>query len=187
MPNNSNNVVVAADGKVYVGPTTATPPTNVAGAIVITAGNFSELGFVSEEGATFTEGKDITDIAAWQSFYPIRKLVTGRTVEISFAVREFNKRAVEFALGGTVTTNGAEWKYTPPSPSALGLKSLVLEWTDGIKVYRLYVPQGIVSEAVESTLSRTAAADLPITFSAIDPGTGSSIYTLFTNDVAFSS
>ena len=188
MPNNSNNVVVAGSGKVYVGPTTATAPTNYTNALVITAGNFSELGFISEDGATFTEGKDITDIGAWQSFYPLRKIVTGRTMEISFALREFNKRAVEFALGGTVSTTAAEWKYVPPAPDALTAKSLVLEWTDGTtKGYRLYVPTGLVTEAVETNLTRTSSADLPITFSATDPGTGTNIYTLFTNDVAFSS
>jgi len=36
-------------------------------------------------------------------------------------------------------------------------------------------------------LSRTAAADLPITFAASDPGAGGNIYTLFTTDPAFSS
>lgn len=184
MPNNANNVIVAGDGKVYVGPTSTPAPSNYTTAL--NAG-FLELGFISEEGATFTESKDITDINAWQSFYPIRKLVTSRNVQIAFALREWNKRVIEFALGGTVTTNAAEWKYTPPTPSATGVKSLVLEWLDGSKGYRLYFPQGIVTEAVESTLTRTASADLPVTFSAIDPGTGTNIYTLFTNDVAFSS
>ena len=49
------------------------------------------------------------------------------------------------------------------------------------------MPTGIVSSAVESNFTRTSAADLPITFSATDPGTGVSIYSLFTTDVAFSS
>jgi hypothetical protein len=184
MPTNANLVVVASNGKVSVGPTTTPAPTNVATAL--NAG-FLEVGFISEEGATFTESKDITDINAWQSFYPIRKIVNSRSVQVSFAMREFNKRAIEFALGGTVTKVGSEWTYTPPSPTSTGIVSVVVEWFDGTKSYRLYFPTGIVSEAVESTLTRTAASDLPVTFSATDPGTGGSIYTLFTNDVAFSS
>jgi len=186
MPNNANNVVVASNGKVYVAATATPAPTNYTTALnaAFLAG---ELGFISEEGATFTEGRDITDISAWQSFYPLRKIVTARTVQVSFAVREFNKRAVEFALGGTVAINSAEWKFTPPAPDAVAAKSMVMEWTDGTKGYRLYIPVGIVTEAVETNLSRTAAADLPITFEATDPGTGSNIYTLFTTDVSFSS
>lgn len=186
MPNNANNVIVAGNGKVYVAATSTPAPTNFTTALnaAFLAG---ELGFISEEGATFTESKDVTDINAWQSFYAIRKIVTSRNVEVSFALREWNKRTVEFALGGTVAVNAAEWSYTPPAPETLAEKSLVLEWLDGSKGYRLYFPRGIVTEAVESTLTRTSAADLPITFGAIDPGTGASIYKLFTNDVAFSS
>ena len=186
MPNNANNIVVAGSGKVYIAVTTTVAPTNYTTALnaAFLAG---ELGFISDEGATFTEGRDIVDINVWQSLYPARKLETGRTVDISFAVREFNKRAVEFALGGTVAVNAAEWKYTPPAAGTVNLKSMVMEWTDGSKGYRLYVPTGLVTAPVETALTRTAAADLPITFSATDPGTGVSIYTLFTTDVAFSS
>ena len=184
MANNANNVIVAGDGSVYVAAVGTTAPTNYATAL--NAG-FTALGFISEEGATFTESKDITDINAWQSFYAIRKIVTARNVQVSFALREWNKRTVEFALGGTVSVNAAEWKYVPPSPSTISEKALVLEWLDGSKGYRLYFPRGIVTEAVESTLTRTSAADLPVTFSAVDPGSGLSIYTLFTNDVSFSS
>jgi len=79
------------------------------------------------------------------------------------------------------------YSYIPPAPETLASKALVLNWADGSKNYRLYIPSGIVSETVETTLARTAASDLPVTFAAVDPGTGGSIYTLFTNDIAFSS
>ena len=184
MATDTTKVLVGANGKVYVAPTGTAAPTNYTTALNAA---FLELGFVSEDGATFTEGKEITDILAWQSFYPIRRLVTARTVEISFALREFGKKTVEFALGGTVSVNAAEWKYVPPAPEATGEKSFVLEWLDGSKGYRLYIPKGLVTEAVETNLTRTGPADLPITFSAIDPGAGVNIYTLFTTDIAFSS
>ena len=182
---NAAQVVVGANGDVYVADTTATAPTNATSA---PAAGFLKLGFVSEDGATFTEGKDVTDINAWQSFYPIRRLVTGRSVQVSFALREFSKRNVQFALGGTVTGDEGVGPYTyvPPAPEALGEKSLILDWADGSKKYRLYIPKGIVSEAVEISLTRTASSDLPVTFAASDPG-GGAIYTLFTTDPAFSS
>jgi len=183
--NNANRVVVAGSGTVYVAPTATVGPTAISGAL---NASFLQVGFISEEGATFTESKDVTDINAWQSFYAIRKIVNSRNVQISFAMREWNKRTVELALGGAVTqTVVNEWIYTPPAPSDTGEKSMVIEWVDGSKNYRLYFPKGIVTEAVESTLTRTAAADLPVTFNAVDPGGSTSIYKLFTNDSAFSS
>jgi len=185
MGNNATQVVVGANGSVWVNATLgANAPTNATSALT---GNWKEMGFISDEGATFSEGKDITDINAWQSFYPIRKLVTARTVQVSFALREWNRESVQFALGGTVTgTAPGPYTYTPPAPETLAAKQLVLNWADGAKNYRLYIPSGIVSETVETTLARTAAADLPVTFAAQDPG-GGNIYTLFTNDPGFSS
>ena len=183
---NAAYVVVGANGDVYAAPTGTAAPTTSTSALNAA---FLKLGFVSEDGATFTEGKEITDINAWQSFYPVRRLVTARTVEVAFVLREFSQRNIEFALGGTVTPSDppGPWTYTPPTPDTLQQKSLVLDWADGAKHYRLYIPVGIVSEDVETVLTRTAAADLPVTFSAIDPGGGTNIYTLFTDDPAFSS
>jgi len=182
MSNDASQVVVGANGSVWVGATNATAPDDVATPM---GGDWTDLGFVSEEGATFTEGKDVTDIAAWQSFYPIRRIITGRSVQVSFALRQWNRDTVEFALGGTVTDNTGEYTYTPPSPEEFDERSLVLEWTDGTKAYRLYLPKGVVSEAVAISLVRTSAADLPVTFAASDPGVGNSVYTMFTDDPAF--
>lgn len=190
MGNDASQVVVGANGKVWVAPSDATGPDDV-GTAMDTLTGWIDLGFVSEDGATFTEGKDITDIGAWQSFYPIRKIVTGRTATVSFALRQWSKDTVEFALGGSVVENGLdEFTYTPPSPEELDERSVALEWFDGTKSYRLYIPKGIVSDNVETNLVRTSAADLPVTFAATDPGVDESgdalpAYTLFTDDPSF--
>ena len=58
MPNNANNIVVAGSGKVYIAVTTTVAPTNYTTALnaAFLAG---ELGFISDEGATFAEGRNI--------------------------------------------------------------------------------------------------------------------------------
>jgi hypothetical protein len=182
MSNDAAQVVVGANGSVWVAATSGGAPTDVATPL---DGDWTDLGFISEDGATFTEGKDITDIGAWQSFYPIRRIITGRSIQLSFALRQWNKDTIEFALGGAVEENTGEFKYTPPSPEEFEERAVILEWADGTKAYRLYMPRGIVSESVETSLVRTAAADLPVTFAATDPGAGVDAYTLFTDDPAF--
>jgi len=182
MPN-ASQVVVGANGKVWVAPIGTTAPTNAATAM---PAGWTDLGYVSEDGATFTEGKDITDIGAWQSFYPIRYIVNSRLVTVAFALRQWNNATVQFALGGTIASNSAEWTYTPPAPEVLDLRQLALEWFDSTKSYRLYIRRGLVTENVETQLVRTDSAALPITFSAMDPGGGTSVYSLFTTDSAFS-
>lgn len=182
MANDADNIVIGSSGSVWVASTSAQAPTTAGTAL---GGGWTDLGFVSEDGATFTQGMDITDIGAWQSFFPVRRIITARSVQVAFALREWKEATLEFALGGTVAANSDEFKYTPPDPEDFDQRSLCLEWADGTKAYRLYIPVGIVSEAVETTLARTAAADLPVTFAASDPGAGKSIYTLFIDDSNF--
>lgn len=179
---NASQVVVGANGKVWVADIGTSAPTDATSAL---AAGWTDLGYVSEDGATFSEGKDITDIGAWQSFYPIRYIINSRQVTLSFTLRQWNNVTVEFALGGTITGGPSAFTYTPPSPETLDLRQMALEWTDGAKSYRLYVRRGLVSETVETQLIRTDAANLPITFSAMDPGSGTAVYSLFTNDTNF--
>jgi hypothetical protein len=140
-----------------------------------------ELGFISEDGATFTEEKEVVAKSSWTSLYPKKFMIVGRRAVIKFALREFNKRAVEFALEGPVTKVAAEWKYVPPAMDAAFPKALVVEWEDGANLFRLYFPTGIVSAPTESQMSRTNPTDLPVTYSSYKSGTGNP-YTLFMDD-----
>lgn len=183
---NADAIVVAANGNVRVAPVGATQPTTPDAA---PAAAWLDLGYVSEDGVTFTDSKEIEDVNAWQSFYPVRKIVTGKEATLAFALREWDERTVPLAFGGgTITSPSAGvWRYVPPAPGTLDLRALMIDWQDGDKDYRLIVPRGMVSEAVETNLVRTGAADLPITFSAIPASTTSDPYILLTNDIAFSS
>jgi hypothetical protein len=182
--NNVTEVVVGATGKIYVGPTSATAPTNINSPLVTP---WVELGFVSEDGAKLTDAKTIENIGAWQSFYPIRRILTAREFMVDFAMRQWNQDNVPFAFGGgSVVNNSGGWKFTPPDPSTIDERSLTLTWADGIKRYMLYVPRGIATANTEAQLQRTSPADLAISFSALSDGV-TSAYTLFTDDPAFTS
>lgn len=180
---NANEVVVGANGQIYVGPVGTAAPTDSDSAL---HANFIELGYTSEDGVTVTDSKDIENVEAWQSFYAIRKIVTGREFTVAFALRQWNEHTVKLAFGGgTVANNGAgEFSYTPPDPEDLDERAVVIDWQDDDKNYRLYVPKAIVTDNVETNLTRASAADLPITLSAVPEGTNA-IYTLFTDDPAF--
>lgn len=179
----ATEVVVGANGQVYVAPVGSTAPTD---AETAPAAAFVNLGYTSEDGATITDSRETENIGAWQSAYPIRRLVTSRELTVAFALRQWNESTVELAFGGgAVTGSTGDWVYTPPGPEELDERALILDWQDGDKEYRLYIPRGIVTENVETTLNRTSAADLPITFAAMPADDATPIYTLFTNDDAF--
>lgn len=164
----ANEVVVGANGAVYVAPAGTAVPTTPT--VALNAA-FVEVGYVSEEGITFTGGAEQEDILAWQSFYPIRKIITARTAGMEFVMKQWNESTVKLAFGGgTIDRNGAVTTYVPPSPSELDVRALVVEWQDGANDYRLVIPRGQVSGEVSTQLVRNSAADLPVSFAATPSG-----------------
>jgi hypothetical protein len=148
--------------------------------------SFVDLGYLSEDGISLSSGADITDIAAFQSLLPVRKVVTARSFDLSFTVREWSEAAVVFAFGGgEVTESGGIYTYTPPAAAdELYERALVAVWSDGDKDYRLVIPRCVVTESVETTIARTAAADLPLTVSVLATDEATPGYYLITNDPA---
>jgi len=191
--NDADRIVVGANGTVYVGETTATAPTDADTALVTaapdeaTSTEYVELGFVSENGVTVTPTQSITPIMAWQSAYSVRQIVTSRGLELDFVLREFSAVSIPFAFGGgSLVEVGPgdtnNYKYTPPEPQEIDTRSLVVDWADGTRLYRLYVPNGQITDLSAFTVSRTAPAELPIKFVLNHSGTGAP-WTLFSNDV----
>lgn len=180
----SDQVLVGASGTVYVAAyNLITAPTAYDSAL---DADLVQLGYLTEDGVSIKDSKDVTEIKAWQTPYPVRRLITGRTFEVSFSLEQWNWQSLPFALGGGILTEptAGKYKYTPPDADDLDERGMVIDWADGTKLYRLFIPRGIVTEQVETNIKRTDAAVFPITFAAIFDGTNPT-YTLFTNDPAF--
>lgn len=183
----ASQIVVGANGSVAVAPTgTAAPATATA---ALSAG-FVELGYTNENGVTFRDAKTTQAIPAWQSFYPVRRIVTARDASVAFGLLQWNADTVPLAFGGGTVTEpdptGApgQYRYEPPAEGTRDERMLVVSWTDDNKDYRLIIPAGEVSDAVETNVVRTDNSDLPINF-AVNGTDGSSAWYLLTDDPAF--
>lgn len=164
----ATEVVVGADGRVSVAPVGTAVPTSATASLDAA---FIEVGYISEDGVTFKSGADIEDINAWQSFYPIRKLITARSAGVEFVMRQWNGDNILLAFGGgQVVESGGTTTYAPPTPSEFDERVMVVEWEDGDNNYRLVIPRGLASGEVETHLVRNAAADLPIAFDVTPSG-----------------
>jgi hypothetical protein len=185
MPVDADEVVVAADASVHVGDVGTAGPTDIATALNAA---FVDLGYTSEDGIEMTPGMDIGEVRAHQAMYPVRRMVTGRSLELGLTLLQWNQASIELAFGGGTwtTTAGppAFYTYTPPAPEDMDYRALVLEWEDGTKAYRLHVPKVLVTETSSITLARTDASGLPLTFSVIATD-GTDPFTLITSDPAF--
>lgn len=169
MANDASEIVVGANGRVLVAPISADMPDDIESDLSV---DWTEVGFVSEDGVQFTDSKDITDIPAWQSFYPVRKVVSGKTSTIEFAMRQWNRTTVVFAFGGgAVSSVDGVSIYKPPAPGTLDSRAVCVEWVDGGDTFRLVMPNGIASGDVSPQVVRTAATDLAVSFEATPDGT----------------
>lgn len=181
----ADEVVVAADADVFVapvgtvGPTTPTETPDVA---------FVHLGYTSEDGITWTPGMEVNEVRAHQSFYAIRHVVTGRTLEIGMNLLQWNAESFKLAMGGGAFTQTAGppayTTYTPPAPSEIYYRALVLDWADGTKHYRLHIPKVMATSVDEITLARAEESGLGLTLAAVATD-GAAEYTFLTDDPAF--
>jgi len=181
MPGVATEIVVAANGKVYVASTGATAPTTVSDPLA----TWSQVGFVSEAGARLTDSKTYEEVD--QKDRPAREIPNGRRFLIEFTMRQWSGFNVKLAFGGTIASQGnGKWKFTPTwqKTSPPDERSLVLDWQDELlgKSYRLYVPRGVGTVAVEPALNGGGPGDLSVVFEAL----GETPWQLFSDDLAFS-
>lgn len=193
MTKNVDEIVVGANGSIYLAPVGTALPTSISDALGVA---FVDAGYVTEDGVTFTDGKTLESVRAWQSLYDLRKIVTAKEAMASFSLMQWSGSNVVLAFGGgeveeVVAPDAGppavpgEYRYHPPAPEAIDERILAIEWSDGDKDYRLIFPKGMVSENVETNVTRSAAALLPITFSILGTD-GVDPWILDTNDPAFS-
>lgn len=184
MGKNAGEIVIGSNGSIF----SALPGSPIPASIndPFDPASWIDLGYASEDGVTWADGKSLFDVNVWQSFYPARKGVESREGTATFTLMQWNGDTVKLAYGGgdVVEVDDGAYRYVPPDPSEVGEKMLGIEWEDGDKDYRLVLPRGMVSDGVETNIVRTAAGMLPITFSVLGTD-GSDPWFFDTNDPAF--
>ena len=177
-------VRVAGAGHVYVGETTATAPTDTGTALDAA---WKDLGYVTEDGVSFTFGRETEDLNSWQQD-KVRVLTLRAPKNVEFSLMQSSKDVLTTAFGGgTITTTpsgtgGAdEHKFTPPSDDVNTERSLLIEFTDGDVAYRYYFPRVQVEGEVSFTLTRSGAVTYPINFGVL---ANTPPYEIFSNDAA---
>ena len=163
---NADEIVIGSNGSIYVAPVGSAVPASISTPL---DSDWSELGYVTEEGVTWVDGKTLGAVRAWQSFYDLRRFVESKEGSAAFQLMQWNRDTVLFSFGGGDITEPVpgDFRFTPAPPEELDERMLAVEWQDGDRNYRLTFPKGMVSENVETNIVRTAAGLLPITFSLL--------------------
>lgn len=185
MTQESKEIKVLASGELYVAPVGTTLPTSADEKLDAA---FIGLGLVTEDGVTFTNGAEVEDIKAWQKTNPVRRIVTGRTYTVAAQLEQYNRENFGIAFGGGEWTEPEPgvYRYDPPADSdALAEYCLVIDAQDGDREDRAVVSRVTVEGDVETQFVRSAAALLPITFSALTPDDADRPWFYLSNDEAF--
>jgi len=174
MAQDDQNVVVAGTGAVYVAPVGTAVPADLA----TPPAAWVDVGYVGEDGVTFTFSRDQEDVNAWQVSTPVRVLVTNEPVGIAFELLQFDRLTVALAFRGGTFAGGpppAVYTYTPPDAGASDERAMLIDAIDGDAQFRFSFPRVQLTEDVEFQLVRSDAVRLPLTFAVLASDTKWSI------------
>lgn len=167
---NPDALVVAAGFTVYTAPTNTAYPTDIDSP---PSGSFTQLGYITEEGATFTRTPSVTPINAHQSNEPIRYVQESVETTMAFTLMQWDADTIPFAFGGGTwhsTANG--WEFRPADPGVIDERVLIAEGVDGTTKVRYIIPRGMQQGATTVSLVKSDAAGLSVTFGAMAAGAG---------------
>jgi hypothetical protein len=162
---NADNVRVGLNGNVYLAAVGTTAPTDLDTAW---AAGWADLGYLSEDGVSMEYSTDTTDINAWQSLSPVRKVLTSVDMTLGFTALELKTSTVKLYFPSSTMTDvsGTVHKLAIPAAPEPDERAIGLEWIDGDVKNRLIIPRGEVTERGAITIGRSDAVGLEMTISA---------------------
>lgn len=181
--------LVGANGDIYWAPV-GTPPPDLADwdDSVTPIPNWTKLGMISDDGLTWTPPEESTsDISIWQSSFPARVVTTALASSMGFALDEWNRDTLPFALGGgTFDELGDLVIFHPPKAGASVSRALFAKVLDGDVQMGIYFPKGRISGREDTVFKRDEAALLNLTF-ALEGSTTYEPYQLLFDPATFPS
>ena|SRR5690349_10235031 len=184
--NNSDDLVVAGAGQVYVAASGTSLPADVTAAGSLSSSTWTGLGYHTEDGVTFSSTPDIAEFRAWQARQAIRRERQGQDLQLTFSLMQWNEKTVEVAFGATVSSVTGGYKLDfPDSTAALTEYAVVVECIDGSEKHYFAFSRVNVTDTVEAQFTSNNPAVLPITFKVLPPASGGSPGKYLTSSAAF--
>ncbi|GGT88440.1 MULTISPECIES: phage tail tube protein [Streptomyces] len=194
--NNSAEIRVAGVGKLYVAKVGTAVPAFGADSATDWK-DWTDLGFTTGDGVTFSKKDKLEAIDSWQSVSPVHYIYSARDLSLKFSMLQFNEDTLPFFMGGgkvaaEPTPAVDTYKYEISERPFADVRALGLEFTD-VKAggttavtYRFIIPRGQVTASDDIKLARKAASQLGVTFSAMSNGDGKPLATFIMKDSQYS-
>jgi hypothetical protein len=158
------HVTVAGTGAVWVAPEGTALPADLAPPIA----PWEDVGYVGEDGCSFTFSRDQEEVTAWQSAEPVRIMITNEPKTIEFELLEFDRSSLLLAFrGGAFAGVAAPYTYTPPDPGTSDVRAMLIDGVDGASTFRFGFPRVQLQGDLEFALLRTDAVRLSMEFGVL--------------------
>lgn len=154
MATDAANVQVAVTGGIYVDTGGAALPTDASSPLDEA---FVELGLISEEGVTESQGTETNDIKAWQNGAVVRRVRTSHALTYAFTALETNPVVLEEFYGNY---DAGHVEITGEQPAS---KAWVIEVFDGEEHHRIVVEEGQVTDIGDVQYVNGEASAYPFT------------------------
>ncbi|MER5888541.1 phage tail protein [Streptomyces sp. NPDC001941] len=194
--NNSAEIRVAGSGKLYVAKSGTAVPAFGTDA-TLDWKDWTNLGFTTGDGVTFSKKDKLEAIDSWQSVSPVHYIYSARDLSLKFSLLQFNEDTLPFFMGGgKVDAEAAPatdtYRYEIAERPFADVRALGLEFTD-VKAggttavtYRFIIPRGQVTATDDIKLNRKAASQLGVTFTAMSNGDGKPLASFLMKDSQYS-
>lgn len=161
---------------IYLAPEGSDPPTDADTALDAA---FYTVGYLGEEGPQPSFDPTFTDIPAWQSAFPIKRVPGAATLTVAFTMKEVAPESVATYFGTAVPTETTgEFEIAGASTPNPPVLSVVISAAEGTSYARLWVARAQLSAAGAMLFSRTDAISMPVTLSMLD-NSGSAPFRFF--------
>lgn len=180
----SDEVVVTGTGRVYVAPVGTVFPASITDPI--DEDDWTDLGYVTEPGARFNFGRSVNELMAWQSYDPIRVVVTAVPKTVAFDLMQWNQATMKLALGGGEVNEyeAGAYEYQPPDEQFVDVRAFIITGVDGDKNYRFCFRKALNQRGVEFAFVRENPVSLPIEIKVLAAPSGLKPYVIQTDDPA---
>lgn len=163
----ASNVEVAGTGRVLLAPEGTDLPTDGASSL---NGDWTNVGYLSEDGVVETPEADTEEIQAWQNGDIVRTVQTSHTITYQFTMIETNEASLKayygHYAGGDVQVTGQQ----------LPRQSMIIETVDDGRIRRRVIPVAQVTERGEVQLSNSEAAGYDVTLTCYPDDSGVKVY-----------
>jgi hypothetical protein len=158
MAADSTNVDVAVTGAVSYAPVATTPPTDAETPLAVA---FLDTGYISDDGVSEAIDTSTSNLVAWQGSAVVRTVVTESSISVTFTMIETNENSVGLFYAAQVDGSDGSVEIDPSKLG--GRRRLVLDYVDGDKFVRLFLPQAEVTERGEVTYASGEAVGYQVT------------------------